>query len=152
MDRWAKIGAGVLLLWYGVLRGAKALQVGLQSYSFSGIDLTNGTVSLTLNIYVKNPLLVGVTLKAVQGDVYVQGEKVGYVNTAIDYYLSGGRTHILPIVVNLTFAGAAKGLIANIQSGDIHTLTMTFDGKVFVGNYNVGVPVKIDLDYNDLTA
>ena len=147
-----KFSAGAALLWYGVLRGAKGLIVKVQQYSFRSVNVASGTVGLNLQIYIKNPLFVGLTLKGISGDIYAQGVKVGYVNTTMDYYLSGGHTHIIPIVANLTFAGAAQAALANIQSGNVKTLTVDFDGKLHVGKYGVGVPLQFKLDYNDLTA
>lgn len=150
MERLLKIGAGLGLLWYGVLRGARGLVVGVQSYSFRGLSLTDGTVSFYLNILVKNPLVVGLTLKGVVGDVYIQGQRVGKVNTAYDYYLAGGKTHIIPVVVDLQLSGLGQAAILNIQSGDVRSLTIGFDGKLFIGNYYVGIPLRLDLNYNDL--
>lgn len=147
-----KYGLGFGLVWYGVLRGAKGLIVKVYDYAFRGLDITTGTVSLALNFLVKNPLFVGITIKGITGDIYAQGQKVGYINTVTDYYLAGGHTHIIPVIANLTFSGAAQALIANIQSKDIRTLTISFDGKIYAGKYGVGVPVQIELDYNDLTA
>lgn len=143
-----KLGLGGLLLYYGVLRGARGLVVGIHNYSFRSVDLTNGTVSLNLNFIIKNPLFVGLTLNSIRGYIYAQGQKVGYINTDINYYLSGRHTHIVPVVVNLVLGAAFDALLLNIQSGDIRTLTMAFDGKLYVGN--VGVPLQINLDYNDL--
>lgn len=146
----AKIGLGLGLLWYGILRGAKGLIVKVSSYSFRHIDITTGTVSLNLNIMIKNPLLVGLTLKGVSGNVYIQGVNVGGVNTTIEYYLSGGRTHIVPIVVNLNVLDLGQAALLNIQTGDISTLTIAFDGKLYIGKYGVAIPLQLDLGYNDL--
>ncbi len=148
--RLLKIVTGAALLYYAILRGARGLVVGVKSYSFRGIDLNNGTVSFFLNILVKNPLVVGLTLKGVKGNVYIQGQNVGQVNTRYDYYLSGGHTHIIPVIVNLQLAGLGQAAILNIQSGDVRTLTIGFDGKLFIGDYNIGVPLQLTLDYNDL--
>lgn len=142
-----KLGLGGILLYYGVLRGARGLVVGIHNYSFRSVDLTNGTVSLNLNFIIKNPLFVGLTLNSIRGYIYAQGQKVGYINTDINYYLSGRHTHIVPVVVNLVLGAAFDALLLNIQSGDIRTLTMAFDGKLYVGK--VGVPLQINLDYND---
>lgn len=149
MREWAKIVIGLGLLYYGVLRGAKSLIVKVKSYSFAGLDITNGTVQLYLNLMIKNPLLVGVQIKGATGDVYVQGYKVGYVNMSYDYYLAGGHTHVLPVVVNLVMGDVAQGALLNIQSGDIRNLTVAFDGKIYAGKYSVGIPVQFELDYND---
>ena len=149
MREWAKIVIGLGLLYYGVLRGAKSLIIKVKRYSFAGIDVASGTVSLYLNLLIKNPLVVGVQIKGAIGDVYVQGHKVGYVNMSYDYYLAGGHTHILPVVVNLNMGDVAQGALMNIQSGDIRNLTIAFDGKVYAGKNMIGIPVQFELDYND---
>ena len=145
-----KIGFGAAFLWYGILRGAKALMVGVRDFSFRGLNMTDGTVSLNLNFLIKNPLLVGLKLKGIRGEVYAQGQQVGYINTTIDYYLSGGHTHVVPVVVNLQVAELGQAVMLNIQSGDIRTLTIAFAGKIYVGSQNIGVPVDITLNYEDL--
>lgn len=152
MKRLVEIGLGLGLLWYGVLRGAKGLVVRIKNYTFRSVDISNMTVSLNLNLLVKNPLLIGLTIKNVQGDVYVQGHNVGYVNTVLNYYIAGGKTHVLPVVVNLNMASVGQAALLNIQSGDIRTLTIAFNGKMYVSKYNAPVPLQFELDYNDLTA
>ena len=151
MDRLLKIGLGLGLLWYGILRGAKGLVVRIGSYGFRSINIDDLSVNLNLNLIVKNPLVVGLTIKGVLGDVYVQGQKVGTVNTAYDYYLAGGHTHMLPVVVNLQLASVGQAALLNIQSGDIRSLTIAFNGKLFVGSRTIGIPLQFELDYNDLT-
>ncbi len=148
MSNWLKVGFGLGLLWYGVLRGAKAVQVKVHSYSFRSVSLADGTASLNLNLMVKNPLLVGVTIQGVQGDVYMQGEKVGKIDTTYNYTLAGGKTHVLPVVINLTLDQVTKAALMNIESGDVRTLTVGFDGKIFIGS--IGIPLSLKLDYNDL--
>ena len=150
IDKIVKIGLGFGLLWYGVLRGAKGLVVKVQNYSFHSIS-ADGTVSLNLNLSIKNPLLVGLTIKGVTGDVYAQGQKIGTVNMSYDYYLAGGYTHVLPVVVNLQMGQIIQAALANMQSGDIHTLTIAFNGKIYVAKYSIPVPFQFELDYNDLT-
>ena len=150
--QWLKIIGGAALLWYGVLRGARGLIIKVKDYTFRGVDLDNGIISLNLNMYVKNPLFIGLTLNGIKGDIYAQGQHVGVVNTVLDYHLSGGHTHIIPIVANLSMGGLLNAGNANIQSGDVRTLTMAFDGKLFVGSYSVAIPVRVNLDYNDLVG
>lgn len=152
MGTWWKIAIGGALLYYGVLRGAKGLQVKMYNYEFGGIDLTNGIVKLKLNILVKNPLLVGLVLKSVTGDVYVQGVKAGYVNTVLDYKISGGKTHIIPVVVNLKMSELGQAVVLNIQSGNVNSLSVKFDGRLYVGDYGVNIPLVIEKGYNDLVG
>ncbi len=151
LNKVGKIGLGLSLLWLGVLRGAKGLVVRISNYTFRSIDLTNNTVSLNLNLSIKNPLLVGLTIKGIDGEVYAQGHKVGGVNMAYDYYLAGGHTHVLPVIVNLDMSDIGTAALLNMQSGDVRTLTIAFNGKLMVGKWGVGVPLQLELDYNDLT-
>ena len=76
VERLVKIGLGLGLLWYGVLRGAKGLVVRIKDYSFYGVNLDTMTVSLQFNLLIKNPLLVGLTIKGIAGDVFAQGQQV----------------------------------------------------------------------------
>lgn len=150
MDKWLKIGLGVGLLWYGVLRGASAIVVKVQDYMLRTFNIQNKTVSVSINFYIKNPLFVGVTLNNIVGDVYIQGVNVGAVNQDLNYFIAGGKTHIIPVIVDLQLSSLSEAVWRNIESGDVHTLTVDFDGKLYVGKYNVGVPVEVNLDYNDL--
>lgn len=146
----AKIGIGAGLLWYGILRGAKSLVFGVRNYSISTISLSDGTAALNLNLSVRNPLLVGVTIRGIVGDVYAQDILVGKVNMRYDYYIAGGKTHVIPIIVNLDLRSVGSALVENINSGDINTLNLKFDGKVAVGDYYIGIPVKLNIGYKDL--
>ena len=152
MNELAKILGGAALLWWGVLRGASALVVGIKSWTFRGLDLTTGTVDITLNFLIKNPLIVGLTLKGIQGDVYVQGQNVGTVAMNYDYYLSGGHTHQIPVIVRLNMANVGQAALLNIQSGDVRTLTLAFDGKLLIGSAGVPVPINVSYNWEDLTA
>ena len=152
MNNWAKILGGAALLWWGVLRGANALVVGIKSWAFRGLDLTTGTVDITLNFLIKNPLIIGLTLKDIYGDVYVQGQKVGNIAMTYNYYLSGGHTHQIPVIVRLNLANLGQAALLNIQSGDVRTLTIAFDGKLIVGSAGVPVPINVTYNWEDLTA
>lgn len=146
----AKILCGAALLWWGVLRGANALMVGIKSWAFRGIDLNNGTVDITLNFLIKNPLLVGMTLKSIAGEIYVQGKKVGEVGGTYNYYLSGGHTHQIPVLVRLNMSSVGQAAMLNIQSGDVRTLTLAFDGRLYVGKAGVPVPISVSYNWDDL--
>lgn len=144
------IGAGLGLLWYGIKRGAKSLVFGVQNYSISAIDLSEGTAALNLNLSIRNPLMVGVTIRGITGDVYVEDRLVGRINMRYDYFISGGKTHVIPIIVNLDLSQIGPAIMANITSGDINTLDIKFDGKVAVTNCSVPIPVKLNMNYGDL--
>lgn len=149
---WLQIAMGVGLLWYGVVRGAKGLKIGCQSFAFRNINLSEGTADVQLNISIKNPLVVGVKIKGIAGDVYVQDQQVGVVDMQYDYNISGGKTHIIPVVVKLTFNGAAQAALSLIQSGQIQNLTAAFDGKVMAGEHAVAIPLRFTLNWEDMKA
>lgn len=149
---WLQIAIGAGLLYYGVLRGVKGLKVGCQSFEFKNISLADGTADVQLNILIKNPLIVGVKIKGIEGDVYVQDQKVGVVDMQYDYNLSGGKTHIIPVVVHLTFNETMQAALSLIQSGKIQNLTAAFDGKVKAGNHAIAIPLRFTLDWEDMTA
>lgn len=151
---WNKIvgySIGFGLLFYGLFKNVKSLKFGVRDYSISDLNLSAGTAVLKINIYIKNPLLVGVLVRAITGDVYAQGVKVGNVNTTYDYKISGRKTHILPILVNLNLSNVGSAVMQNIATGDIKTLELRFDGFVAVGEYYTNIPVKLNFNYDDLT-
>ena len=151
MEKTLKIIAGAALIWFGVLRGASAMVVGIRSWVLKRIDAIAGEMTVVLNFMIKNPLFVGLTLKGVEGSIYIQGKKVGTIDHPMDYYLSGGHTHVIPVSVDLDLHDLGQAAILNIQSGDVRTLTVAFTGKLFVGAHSVGVPVEVSLNWNDLT-
>ena len=151
MNRTVKILAGCGLLYYAVLRGVNALTVGVRGCQLAGLDLVSNTVQIRLFFYIKNPLFVGIKLRGIVGDVYMHGMKVGYVNSSYDYYLSGRKTHIIPVTVSCDIASLGEAVITNIQTGNIQTLTVAFDGTIAVGNNGVKLPLQKTIDWNDIT-
>lgn len=107
-------------------------------------------MQVKLFFYIKNPLLIGVKLRAIVGDVYMQGMKVGYVNSSYDYFLSGCKTHVIPVTVTCGIAQLGEAMIANIQSGNIQTLTVSFDGYITAGKNGVTIPVQKTLNWKEI--
>ena len=83
--------------------------------------------------------------------MYIQGQKVGYVNSIYNYYLSGGHTHQIPVNVRLQISQLGAAVWANIQTGDIKNLTIAFDGKIYIGSAGVPIPIQWSTDYNEMT-
>ena len=150
MKSWAKIGLGLGAIYLGVKVAIKGLVVGVSNILFKGLDLTNMTAQIQLNVSVRNPLPFGVKVNNITGDVYAQGVKVGYVNTTFDYLVASERTHTLPVIINLTAKGLGEALWKNIQTGDIKTLVIDFDGQLHVTKLNISVPIELSFDYRDL--
>ena len=152
MNDWAKIGLGIGALWLAFRIAAKGLVVGVSKVLLKGIDLSQGVAQVQLNVSVRNPLPVGVKVKDITGSVYANGVQIGYVNTVFDYLLGGERTHILPVVVNLTAQGMGEALWKNIQTGDINNLVLDFDGQLHVTKLNIAVPVELSFKWRDLVG
>lgn len=150
LNKTVKILAGFGLLYYTVLRGVNAITVGIRGAQFVGVDLAKKEVQVKLFFYIKNPLLIGVKLRAITGDVYMQGMKVGYVNSSYDYFLSGGKTQTVPVTVICNIASLSEAMIANIQSGNIQTLTIAFDGYITAGKNGVALPIQKTIGWNEI--
>lgn len=152
MSDWAKIGLGIGALWLAFRIAAKGLVVGVSKVLLKGIDLSQGVAQVQLNVSVRNPLPVGVKVKDITGSVYANGVQIGYVNTVFDYLLGGERTHILPVVVNLTAQGMGEALWKNIQTGNINNLILDFNGQLHVTKLNIAVPVELSFKWRDLVG
>ena len=152
MSDWAKIGLGIGALWLAFRIAAKGLVVGVSKVLLKGIDLSQGVAQVQLNVSVRNPLPVGVKVKDITGSVYANGVQIGYVNTVFDYLLGGERTHILPVIVNLTAQGMGEALWKNIQTGDVNNLVLDFDGQLHVTKLNIAVPIELSFKWRDLVG
>ena len=153
MQKLFKIGlllGGFGLLWNCLLQGAKGLVIKVYSYTFQSVNVIDKTINLNLNLLIRNPLFAGLTINSIAGEVYAQGHQVGYVDQNLNYYIAGRRTHIIPLTVTLHLEDLTQAAWLNIQSGDIRTLTVSFNGKVYVGSSNIGVPLQFDLNYDQL--
>lgn len=150
MDNAVKIGVGLGFIWIAIRVAINNLVVGVQKVLLAGLNIEQGIVQLQVNVSIKNPLPIGVTVKDVVGDVYLQGVKVGVVKTAFDYYLGGSKVHVLPVIVTLTASGVGQALWKNIQTGDVKNLVIDFDGKIKVTDVNIGVPLQFSLKWEDI--
>lgn len=150
-ERLGYIVIGAALLYYSVLRGVNALAVWLAKYEFVSVSLTQKTIRFRLYFAIKNPLLVGLKLRLIEGDVYVQGVKIGSTNMAYDYYLAGQKTHVIPVELECSMQGLTEAAITNLQTGDPRTLTISFVGHIGVGDsYVVRLPIEKTLNWEDL--
>lgn len=150
MNKTGKILLVCGLLYYTIARGVNALDISIRGAQFGGLDLTKKEVQVKLFFYIKNPLLIGIKLRGITGDVYMQGLKVGYVNSSYDYFLSGGRTQTVPVTVTCNIASLSEAMIANIQSGNIQTLTVAFDGYITAGKNGVALPIQKTIGWNEI--
>lgn len=145
---WAAVAAAA---WYGVLRGARALFIGVTGFRFTGLSLVENTATFVLNFVIQNPLFVGIKLDKVVGDVYIQGIKCGRVDNVYQYYMTGGKAHNIPVAVTIDLSQLTHAAVENIMSGDVNTLTVSFDGSVTVGdNGLVAIPIQKTIGLSEL--
>lgn len=152
MNSWTKIGLGIGCLWLAAKIAMRNLVVGVQKVTLRSIDVNAGTTSVNLYLTIQNPLPFGVRLNKLVGDLYAQGTKVGYINTQFDYLLGGERTHAIPVVVNLSFEGVTRALWDNIQTGNVSTLKIDFNGSLYVTKANIAVPLDLTFDWKDIVG
>ena len=156
MSKSGKIALVVYTALFLLVTKARRVINGLQ-FRFNGIKVLStfagGTVSqLQLNLLVRNPLPLSVTIDSIRGKLYVQGVRLSTYDNDVDITTPidiKGRS-ITP--VNLDFyvdwsnlGAAAK---ANILSGDITTFTMQFVGTVTVGGHAFNISKTVS--YYDL--
>lgn len=146
---------GLAVLWYTVLRGVQALRIGLSSYALKAFDLINHTVTLSLDFTIKNPLLIGVTLKGIQGTItgtsLNKTEEIGKIDNVYDYYIGGLKTHIVRANVVVSTEGVLSALSNNINSGSIDNLVIQFDGYLIFGDIKqIKLPIKKTINISSL--
>lgn len=140
--------AGIALLFFGVLRGATALSVSLYQWGVKNVNIADMTADLVFKMLIKNPLLVGVRLKGIQGDVYINGKQSGAVNNVYDYQLSGMKSHVIPITVEIFGTELISVIANNLQQSLDKDINVRFNGKIMVGN--ISIPVDITRNLKEL--
>ena len=145
-----RIALGVTLLWYGVLRGAKALVVMLKGWQLVNVNIADMTATMVLRFVIKNPLVVGVKLKGIIGDVYVQGQKVGEIEHYYNYYLSGMKAHVVPVETTIYGDVLGATMLQNLQASIANDIEIAFVGKILVGDYGLSIPVRIERNWGDM--
>ena len=76
--------------------------------------------------------------------------KIGFVNTRLDYFCGSERTHILPVIVNLSAQEMGAALWQNIQSGNIDNLVIDFDGQLHITRLNIAIPLELSFGWREL--
>lgn len=135
----AAIAAGA---YYFVLRNAKALILTIRSWKFSRIDVNSGRVYINLNLKIQNPLKVGMTLRGVHGDVFINGILAGRIDNEYKFYLASNTTSVLPVQVGLDTSLLTEALLHGLQNGE--NISLAFNGNMYIGSLRVAVPVQIE--------
>ena len=150
MNKAGQILLGITLLWYGVLRGAKALVVMLKGWQLVNVNIADMTATMVLRFVIKNPLVIGIKLKGIIGDVYVHGQKVGSIEHYYDYYLSGMKSHVVPVETKIYGDVLGATMLQNLQASIANDIEIAFVGKILVGDYGLSIPVRIERNWGDM--
>lgn len=109
------------------------------------------SADILFNILFVNPTILGVYLQSIQGDIYVNGVSVGYINNTYNYHVKGNATHLLEVVAHIDAAHSAEAIITNIESGNVNNGNLQFVGSVVVGSlFPITVKINKVLSYGDL--
>ena len=133
------------LLYFGVLRGAKAIVAGIESWGYNSMDFGNGVLNMNINLRINNPLLVGLTITGVRGDVYLNGVKAGYVDNRGEFYLPARKMSIFPIVISVSLGDLSRSLLTSLQTG-ARDMVVAFNGDIYVNN--IAIPIQSDYKVN----
>lgn len=117
------------ILYYLLLRTTKALIVSLKSYAIQNFDFGAKKIYMRLNFEAKNPIKVGVVIKRISGDVYVNGLLSGWISNDINFYLGANGTSVIPVVAELSIDGLTDAVLHTLESGEEHN-TIAFNGTV----------------------
>ena len=135
-----------MILWYGLLRGVRAVKVYFDKLRIVGIN--PGAIEYKITLLVHNPLLVDVLVNDISGNVYIMGVHVATINYPVNQRIRSFATSMFDIQFEAYADKLGEALWANIQTGDPHTLLVTFDGYVTIKG--IQIPVKKDFTYDDI--
>lgn len=150
MTKTGKIALVVYTALFFLVTKVRQVINGLQ-FRFNGLQLLS-TDMIRFAVLLRNPLPFGVTIDAIQGDVYVQGQRVSNYAHDVDLQLpiEIKPSSITPVNLDVyvDFNNLSQAVYDNILSGDIRTFTAQFVGTVTVGGKSI--PVSKTISYYDL--
>ena len=144
-----KIGWGLLgiaALWYGVLRGVDAVKVTFERLRVLSVNV--GSITFNLSVLVHNPLLIDVLVNDIVGEVSLMNIPCAMVNYPVNQRLHAGKTSRLQVNFDVFSKELGEALFANIQTGNINTLLMRFDGYITVKG--IQIPINREFTFNDI--
>lgn len=149
----AWILGGVAALYWWIYRGYKALVMRFDGITFGYLDLAANTVTVYLNMVLRNPLLVDLYMEKISGKLYIQDVLVSDMDTPIQMTIGGQKLLKVGIPIKCNISGLSDAIKRNILSGDLRTLTVKFDGVIDMGQkVSVPLPIHIFKDWGDLAV
>lgn len=143
---WGAILLSASALWWFVLRGILALKYRFADWRIQ--TLTTEDIAINLTFQVKNTLLISIPIDKIEGDIYSQDVLLGYVDMPISVNLRSGEIAEFPLILNINYRKVGEAIWRNIQSGDIKTLKLRFQGRVYSGLRSVAI--NKTLYFNDI--
>lgn len=140
--------AGLGILVWDSWRSYKALQVDVVGYRVYNVDFANNSAILQLDVQLTNPLLVGLTLYSIVGDIYIDGQRVASINQRFDYYIRGKRVHIIPLVIQCDILGVSRIVLQQLTAQGSQ-LPVRFVGELRLGTGGV---VSVPVDFENIVA
>ena len=125
-----KTGGIILLggaaLYYWVLRGIRGISV-----AFNGLrvlSIVDDEVRFSVQLSIRNPLIVSVLVNDIVGTVYLMDIPVAEVSLPLNQRIYARSVSPVTINFNVSKEKLGEALYANIQTGDVRTLLVRFDG------------------------
>lgn len=125
-----KTGGIILLggaaLYYWVLRGIRGISV-----AFNGLrvlSIVDDEVRFSVQLSIRNPLIVSVLVNDIVGTVYLMDIPVAEVSFPLNQRIYARSVSPVTINFNVSKEKLGEALYANIQTGDVRTLLVRFDG------------------------
>ena len=138
------IGAG-MLLWYGVLRGVKAVRVAFDNLRL--ISARGNIMLYQISLLVHNPLLVAVTIDDVQGTIYLMNTHVATINYPVHQKIRAFASSVFNIQFEAYSDKIGEAITSSMLTGDVNTLTLRFEGYVDVKG--VKIPITKEWTYEE---
>lgn len=143
----AAIWIGVAgVLWFGLLRGVRAARVTFDKLRVVGVQ-PDGIV-YRLRVLIHNPLLFDILVNNIEGTVYVMDAPVAVLNYPVNQRIRSWHTNAFDIQFTASADKLGEGLWQSIQTGDAHTLLITFDG--FVTIKGIRIPIYKQFTYDEI--
>ena len=145
-NNWAIWTGAAVVLWFGFLRGVKAAKVTFDRLRIIGVGVSS--ILLQIAVKVSNPTLLDLVVQNIRGDVYIQGIPVAVVNYPVNQRIRPFASSVFRIQIEAFSDKIGEAVWANIQTGDIKSLNVKFDG--FVTIKDIDIPISRTFTYEEI--
>ena len=142
---------GLLLIGFGALAWFAKQTVDSVRVIFNSLkiyEVRTDAVLFQLNLLFYNPLFKDVKIDSLSGEIYMMGRYIAHMESELNQLLYAKTQSSLAFYFKATPEQLGQALWDNIQTGDVRTLTIKFDGTMYLAG--VPVPVKKTFTYDQL--